>query len=30
MLENGTEYLNEEREMDTQDGHTSWPIQRQM
>jgi len=25
MLENGTEYLNEERKIDIQDGHTSWP-----
>jgi hypothetical protein len=25
MLENGTEYLNEEKEIDIQDGHTSWP-----
>jgi len=24
MSENGTECLNEEREMDIQDGHTSW------
>jgi hypothetical protein len=25
MSENGTECLNEEREMDIQDAHTSWP-----
>lgn len=25
MLENGAECLNEERQMDIHDGHTSWP-----